>query len=157
MSAFEILKIHSAEEKSVVCDEILRSLPDWFGIESAIHNYVIDVKTMDTWVARIDGLPIGFIAVKKHNQFTAEIHVMGILKNYHRQDIGTQMMTVAEEALKKEQFVFLSVKTLSESHPDLHYAKTRAFYLRNGFLPIEEFKTLWGEANPCLLLMKSLK
>lgn len=25
-----------------------------------------------------------------------------------------------------------------------------------GFVPVEEFKTLWGEHNPCLLLIKSL-
>ena len=50
----------------------------------------------------------------------------------------------------------LQVKTLSESHPDAGYAKTRAFYRAMGFHPLEEFKTLWGEANPCLLMVKKL-
>jgi len=25
-----------------------------------------------------------------------------------------------------------------------------------GFRPVEEFKTLWGEAHPCLLMIKAL-
>lgn len=50
----------------------------------------------------------------------------------------------------------LSVKTLSESRPDEEYDRTRQFYLGIGFIPIEEFKTLWGEHNPCLLLIKEI-
>jgi hypothetical protein len=44
----------------------------------------------------------------------------------------------------------LTVKTLSPSRPDPNYAGTRRFYEAVGFLPIEEFPTLWGANNPCL-------
>ena len=36
--------IFTEEEKSQICENILRSLPQWFGIESAIIDYVNDVK-----------------------------------------------------------------------------------------------------------------
>ncbi len=151
-----IRQIDLPEEKSRICNEILRSLPNWFGIESAIVDYVNDVKNMDTWIAEIDGAVVGFISINKHNPHTAEIHVMGIKVEHHHKHIGSQLVKVAEDSLAKEGFSFLSVKTLSESREDENYAKTRKFYLKNGFLPVEEFKTLWGEDNPCLFLVKPI-
>lgn len=148
--------ICTPEEKSKVSNDILRSLPQWFGIESAILDYVNDVKSMDTWIAEINGDAIGFISINKHNPHTAEIHVMGIKEPYHQKQIGSQLVKLAEDCLSKEGFSFLSVKTLSESREDENYAKTRKFYLKNGFLPVEEFKTLWGEDNPCLFLVKAI-
>ena len=37
-----------------------------------------------------------------------------------------------------------------------NYDKTRKFYLKYGFTPVEEFKSLWGEHNPCLMMVKIL-
>ena len=48
------------------------------------------------------------------------------------------------------------VKTLSATHPDVHYARTREFYLSIGFIELEEFPELWGSANPCLLMVKAI-
>ncbi len=149
-------KIFSADEKSKICNDVLRSLPQWFGIESAIVEYVNDVKNMDTWIAEIDNAAVGFLSLKKHNAHTAEIHVMGIKKPYHKMKIGTHLIKIAEEELAKDGYSYLSVKTLSESRVDENYEKTRKFYLKIGFLPVEEFKTLWGEDNPCLFLIKSI-
>ncbi|MEK6774859.1 MAG: hypothetical protein AABY64_13025 [Bdellovibrionota bacterium] len=61
-----------------------------------------------------------------------------------------------ENDLRKEGVKFLTVKTLSESRPNKEYNQTRNFYLKVGFTPLEEFKTLWGDANPCVLLVKNL-
>lgn len=49
----------------------------------------------------------------------------------------------------------LQVKTLGASHPDAGYARTRHFYERWGFLPLEE-TALWGEGTPCLIMVKPL-
>jgi ribosomal protein S18 acetylase RimI-like enzyme len=48
----------------------------------------------------------------------------------------------------------MQVKTLGPSRPDEHYAKTRAFYEALGFRPLEEFKQIWDENNPCLVMVK---
>ena len=66
------------------------------------------------------------------------------------------MLCRAERHLGKRGFEYLQVKTLSERHPDLNYARTRAFYSAMGFRPLEEFPELWGEKNPCLQMIKSL-
>jgi hypothetical protein len=48
------------------------------------------------------------------------------------------------------------VKTLGPSHPDVHYARTRSFYEALGFIGLEETTAFWGEANPCLIMVKAL-
>lgn len=145
------------QNKSEVCEKILRSLPQWFGIESAILDYIKDVEKMPMLVAKSDSEIVGFLSLNLHNRYTAEIHVMGILPQFHRKKIGKQLVEAADSYLGNSGYRYLSVKTLSESRPNEEYDRTRNFYYGVGFLPIEEFKTLWGEHNPCLLLIKSLQ
>ncbi len=144
------------KSKSEICEKILRSLPKWFGIESAILDYIKDVQDMPMLVAKNDSGVKGFLALNRHNKYTAEVHVMGILPQFHRQKIGQQMILHAEEYLRQKGYQYLTVKTLSESRSNEEYDRTRKFYLGVGFLPVEEFKTLWGEHNPCLLLIKNV-
>jgi heme-degrading monooxygenase HmoA/GNAT superfamily N-acetyltransferase len=151
----KIVQLHDSKEKSRICEKVLRSLPDWFGIESAILDYIKDVQTMETWVA-IESDAVGFISLNKHNQQTAEIHVIGLLPEFHGKKVGSELIRAAEESLLSQGFKFLTVKTLSESCPDVNYDKTRKFYLKSGFIPFEEFKTLWGAHNPCLMMAKAL-
>lgn len=143
-------------DKERICEQILRALPEWFGIESAILDYRAQLASQHMWVARIGAHPIGFIALKDHNEFTSEISVMGLYQEFHRLGIGRRLLLVAEGFLKEQQKTYLTVKTLGSSHPCSYYQKTRDFYRRNRFLPLEELKTLWGEENPCLFLVKSL-
>jgi hypothetical protein len=49
------------------------------------------------------------------------------------------------------------VKTLDESAEYEPYNKTRAFYQKMGFIPLEVFTTFWNEENPCLFMAKYLK
>lgn len=156
MENMKIIKIDDQNLKSEICESILRSLPLWFGIESAILDYINDVKSMETWAVAVDGQFVGFASINKHFAKSAEIHVMGIRPEFHGKGIGHNLIQVIEKDLRKQEFKFLTVKTLSESRPNKEYDLTRKFYLKVGFLPLEEFKTLWGEANPCLLLAKSL-
>lgn len=156
-NTYKIIQIENPEEKSQICEKILRSLPSWFGIESAIVDYIKDVQRMDTWLAMDQQKAIGFVSLNKHNPKAAEVHVMGILEEYHRQQLGHQLLWQAETSLFKQGFKYLTVKTLSPSREDENYARTRQFYLGYGFTPIEEFKTLWGEHNPCLMLVKNVE
>lgn len=148
--------VEKPSERGAICEKILRALPEWFGIESAILDYIRDVQTMDTWIASEGEEPVGYISIKKHNNVTAEVHVMGVLSKYHRNGVGRSLLQEAEIQLRLAGFKFLTVKTLSESRPNKEYELTRKFYLSTGFEPVEEFKTLWGEHNPCLQLIKSI-
>jgi catechol 2,3-dioxygenase-like lactoylglutathione lyase family enzyme/ribosomal protein S18 acetylase RimI-like enzyme len=144
------------QNKSEICERIIRALPQWFGIESAILDYAKDVESMPMLIATIDSEVVGFLSLNKHTKKTAEIHVMGVLEKYHRQKVGKRLVEAAEKYLVQKEFEFLSVKTLSESRPNQEYDRTRNFYLAMGFVPLEEFKSLWGDHNPCLFLIKPL-
>lgn len=152
----EIKKTEVSRQKEHICDTILRALPEWFGIESAIADYVRDTSSMAFWAAFDKDIPVGFVALKEHNAYTAEIYTMGILKDYHRQGIGRQLIQHCESFCTEKGIEYLTVKTLDESREDLSYAKTRSFYESVGFRPLEVFPLLWGKDNPCLFLAKYL-
>jgi ribosomal protein S18 acetylase RimI-like enzyme len=138
------------------CEPILRSLPDWFGIEEAVIQYVQEIDGLPTWLASVGNETAGFLTIKQHNPFAAEILVMGVRRSHQRHGAGRALVLAAEQELRQQGVQFLQVKTLSASHPDENYARTRAFYFAVGFRPLEEIASLWGPANPCLLMVKSL-
>jgi hypothetical protein len=68
--------------------------------------------------------------------------------------IGGAMLRHTEATLAGAGVEFLQVKTLSASHPDEGYDKTRAFYRAHGFRALQEFPDLWGPRNPALQMVK---
>jgi len=150
----DVREVFNAEEKSDVCNAILRALPDWFGVEESIVDYVRQVRDLPFYVAFDGNKAVGFVAVKPHTPFASEICVMGILDEYHRQGIGKKLIACCEHYCKENKMEFLTVKTLAESHKSKSYEKTRLFYLSAGFKPLEVFPLLWDEYNPCLLMVK---
>ena len=152
----KIIKIKKKAERSRICKDIIESLPDWFGIESSNHEYIKGSANTDFYAAYMFDKVVGFFSVISHFPQTSEIYVCGILPDFHRLGIGRKLILIVEEDLRKNKKKFLTVKTLSSSHSDKGYAKTREFYKACGFLPVEEFKELWGKENPCLFLVKPL-
>lgn len=144
-----IRQIIDQAEKSIICNNILKSLPNWFGIESSIADYREKVKEQQFYAAFENDKPIGFAALKIHNPYTAEVYVMGILEEFHKQGIGKELMNHCVEFSAEKEMEFLTVKTLDKSRESKSYEKTRLFYEAMGFKPLEVFPLLWGEANPC--------
>ncbi|MCY4112966.1 MAG: GNAT family N-acetyltransferase [Chloroflexi bacterium] len=135
---------------------VLRALPDWFGIEKALLNYECTIDDLPTFVAHgSDGVG-GFLSVTRHFARSAEIYVMGVAPERRRQGIGRRLLESAEAWLRDEGVTMLHVKTLGPSRPSAAYRQTRAFYEAMGFVPIEEFSTLWNEENPAPLFVKQL-
>jgi ribosomal protein S18 acetylase RimI-like enzyme len=142
--------------QAAICAPILAALPEWFGIEEANRQYTRDIEQLPTLLASCEGETVGFLTLREHSEYAAEIHVMGVKPERHRQGVGRALVEEAERQLSQRGFEYLQVKTLSAIHPDRNYARTRAFYQAMGFCPLEEFPALWGEANPCLQLIKGL-
>lgn len=156
LKSYTLKTILDKNEKTNITNHILRKLPEWFGIEESIIEYINGVKDTDFYVAYDSNIPIGFISIKANNKFTAEVYVLGVLKEYHNQGIGKKLLQKAEEILKDNKYKFIMVKTLGESHPDVHYKNTRKFYSKVGFYPLEEIKEIWGKENPCLIMVKDI-
>lgn len=139
-------------------ERLLRSLPQWFGIEHSLREYVEDARRLPTYVARdrSAGAVVGVLLVNRHFPAAAEVHLMAVDPAWHRQGVGRALLRFAEAELAADGVRFLQVKTLGESREDEYYARTRRFYLAQQFTPLEEFRDLWDEGNPCLLLVKTL-
>ena len=97
-----------------------------------------------------------FLALKVHNDTAAEIYVIGVLPEHHHHGIGTALVEDAENLLRAMGVEYLQVKTLGPSEPSEHYAATRRFYESRAFRPLEELTAIWGEENPCLIMVKRL-
>ena len=88
------------------CENILRSLPDWFGIEESLVQYVKDADVMPTMLAKDKDDVIGFLIIKRHFSDSAEIHCMGILPQYHRKGTGKLLIKELEKYLEDEGVKF---------------------------------------------------
>lgn len=152
----EIREIATAGEKQRIARFILESLPDWFGIPEAREEY-IGKSASRPFFAAFDGeRAIGFLCLAETGKDTAELYVMGVLKEYHRHGVGKALFTTAKRRAKELGYSFLQVKTVQMGkYPE--YDATNRFYLALGFCEFEVFPTLWDEWNPCQIYVMSLK
>lgn len=152
----KIREIADLELKTRVTLSIMNALPDWFSPpEDIIHKSRVH-RDFPFFVAYDENRAIGFLALKIHNEYTADVYTLGVLKEYHRQGIGRQLIDACTSYCRSKGFQFLTVKTLDESASYEPYNGTRYFYLSQGFVPLEVFTTIWNEENPCLFLAKVL-
>ena len=114
--------------QSSVCVPILRALPEWFGIEKAILDYEQEIEQLPTFLARSGGSVTGFLSLKQHNPFSAEIYVMAVRPEAQRFGMGRALLQAAETHALNLGVEYLQVKTLGPSRLDEGYARTRSFY-----------------------------
>ena len=138
------------------CEAIMRALPDWFGLEEGIVEARGCLETQDGFVAEEDGEVLGFLTCAAELPESAEITWMAVAAGAHRRGIGRALVEAMVSKARDEGRELLLVKTLADTDPSPAYAMTRAFYRRMGFRPLAVLPDLWGPANPCLLMVRSL-
>ena len=149
------MRVHDSGSGEV-CRTVLATLPTWFGVPESVEDYVARAEANPTVVATVEGEDVGLLTLELHSPYAAEVYVMGVRPEHHRQGIGRQMLGVAEAWLRERDVEYLQVKTLSPRHPDPGYELTRAFYFAVGFRPLEEFPDFWQPQNPALQMVKAL-
>jgi GNAT superfamily N-acetyltransferase len=140
---------------SARCEQIMRSLPEWFGIESSIVAYAQAVTRLESYLAVDDTTLAGFITIASRSDVASEIHALAVARPFHGTGAGRVLIEHVERLVSARGMEYLQVKTLGPSRPNEHYARTRGFYDRMGFRPLEENR-LWGDVNPCLIMVKHL-
>jgi XTP/dITP diphosphohydrolase len=143
-------------DKPRICENILRTLPDWFGIESALLQFVREAAELPMFVAVEATASVGFITLRQHGASAWEIHAIGVRPDHHRRGLGRRLLEEGERWLRSRSAEFLTVKTLSASAESEPYERTRAYYSAMGFRPLMELPTLWSAENPCLVMIKPL-
>lgn len=152
------MRIEGTDPRPEVVEDLLRGLPEWFGIEEAVTDYVTRSAALPTYTASLDGGPVGVLVLEQHSDAVAEMYVLAVDRSAHRRGIGRALVAAAEADLARAGTAYLQVKTLGPSHPSPEYAATRDFYTALGYHGLEELPadTLWP-GNPCLLLVKHLR
>jgi GNAT superfamily N-acetyltransferase len=143
-------------DRQAECEAVLRSLPEWFGIEESLLMYARDSALMPTFGVEDEAGLAGFITLRQHFPDAWEIHCIAVKASSRKQGFGTLLLTHAEKWLDSRDVRFLQVKTIAASHASAHYEQTRAFYLARGYTPLEVFPTIWHPSNPALQLIKAL-
>jgi GNAT superfamily N-acetyltransferase len=157
MAASGALEIrHQLVGSADTCRSILGALPTWFGNPASVEDYVATAETSPTAIASLGSRDVGLLTLVRHSPYAAEIYVMGVRPEHHRQGVGRALLAAAEAQLAMDNVEFLQVKTLAPSKPDEGYDNTRKFYLASGFRPLEEFPDLWDADNPALQMIKSI-
>lgn len=143
--------------RSEIARAILADLPAWFGIPEATEQYIAAAARLPMLACSVDGEIAGFLSLKREGRAAWEIHVMGVRRRRQRRGIGRALVQAAETYVGARGGRFLTVKTLAPAARSRAYARTRRFYRAMGFVGVETFPTLWGEGNPCLLMIKPLR
>ncbi len=145
--------IGPSTSSSAHVERILRSLPQWFGIEASLRQYVSDSARHPTFVAIADE-PVAFMTVRQQFPRSWELHCIAVEAAHRDKGIGRLLHRHVEAWLAERQVDVLQVKTLAPSHPSAEYALTRGFYEHLGYCPVEVFPQLWGDHLPVLQLVK---
>jgi ribosomal protein S18 acetylase RimI-like enzyme len=152
----KLIDVVAPKVKGEICFDIINQLPEWFGISDANKAYAKQVQSEDFLAMTVNEKAIGFISVKKHNEKSAEITVMGILEAFHANGFGRILVNEMAARMKNEGVQFMTVKTLADTRECPSYEKTRRFYNSMGFVELEIINEIWGDDNPCAYMVKAL-
>ena len=151
-----IEQIKDKETKKVVARKILEALRDWFEVDESREKYIEESADQIFLAAKEGDDYVGFLCLKETGKDTAELDVMGVMKEYHRKGVGRELVLKAKETAAQAGYSFLQVKTVQMGRYE-EYDRTNRFYLALGFKEFEVFPLLWDEANPCQVYVMSLR
>jgi ribosomal protein S18 acetylase RimI-like enzyme len=100
---------------------------------------------------------VGFVAFKELNDEAIDLAWIAVEPEAQGESIGTSLVEEGLNLLPKK-YILCETKTLSEIDPDPQYVRTRNFYKKLGFIPLETINPYpgWGNDNPCQIFVKIL-
>jgi ribosomal protein S18 acetylase RimI-like enzyme len=142
-------------EDSFSAYEIAKQLPDFFDARG-LEQIKTDTQSHELFGAFDENKMLGFVVYKEINPETIEMAWIGVSPDAQTKGVGTKLV---EESLGKfsSKYKVCEVKTLSEIDSYGPYKKTREFYKKLNFIPIETISPYpgWGD-NPCQIFVRFL-
>lgn len=151
---FVIKEVKDEDQKMAVVAEVLKNLPEWFGIPESAQAYIEGAKDLRVWAAYQESDIVGFISLSYSSEDCAEIDCLGVKKSFQGQGIGSRLLLTLESETAKT-VDYLQVKTVAEGS-NKNYDRTNVFYRSVGFKKLEIFPQLWDPQNPCQILIKKI-
>jgi GNAT superfamily N-acetyltransferase len=135
---------------------IVASLPDYFtGSGMAVLDS--DIQSGELYGAFMGDRLVGFALYKELNPESVELAWLAVEREYWSRGIGTKLVRESLGHLRLH-YRACEVKTLAATVADAGYARTRRFYAKLGFIPIEVIDPYpgWEPGNPCQILVRFL-
>ncbi|MDE0043030.1 MAG: GNAT family N-acetyltransferase [Candidatus Poribacteria bacterium] len=119
---------------------VAEDLPEWFDETARTKSIPIDIRHQEGFVAVSGQRVVGFLTL-----FTAEgrLHIgwLAVARDFHRQGIGTRLLTAAEIRARELGIDEFATYTLGDSVDYEPYDLTRNFYRKHGFSVYKRSRT----------------
>ena len=89
---FTIEEVKDEDQKMAVVDEVLKDLPEWFGIPESTQAYIEGAKDLQVWAAYQESDLTGFVSLYSSSEECAEIDSLGVTKAKQGRGIGSHLL-----------------------------------------------------------------
>lgn len=101
-------------EKKAAARQVLEALPAWFAYSAPRERYIEEAGDQAVFAAFGPAGLLGILAMEPCTQSSAEIAVMGVLPQFHRQGVGRRLVEACQTTCRQRGMEFLLVKTSSD-------------------------------------------
>jgi GNAT superfamily N-acetyltransferase len=132
------------------------ALPDYFNA-AGLEHMKADLASGELYGAFTENELIGFAVYKELNPRAVELAWLAVRREHWSCGVGTRLVTASLGHLPS-RYEACQVKTLAATVPSPGYERTRRFYVKLGFVPLEIIDPYpgWGPRNPCQLMVLCL-
>ena len=89
---FTIEEVKDEDQKMAVVDEVLKDLPEWFGIPESTQAYIEGAKDLQVWAAFQESDLLGFVSLSYSSEDCAEIDCLGVKKLIKVEELGVNCL-----------------------------------------------------------------
>ena len=89
---FTIEEVKDEDQKMAVVDEVLKDLPEWFGIPESTQAYIEGAKDLQVWAAYQESDLLGFVSLSYSSEDCAEIDCLGVKKLIKVEELGVNCL-----------------------------------------------------------------
>ena len=89
---FTIEEVKDEDKKMAVVAEVLKDLPEWFGIPESTQAYIEGAKDLQVWVAYQESELTGFVSLSYSSEECAEIDCLGVKKLIKVEELGVNCL-----------------------------------------------------------------
>ena len=89
---FTIEEIKDEDQKMSVVAEVLKDLPEWFGIPESTQAYIEGAKDLQVWAAYQESDLTGFVSLSYSSEECAEIDCLGVKKLIKVEELGVNCL-----------------------------------------------------------------
>ena len=89
---FVIEAVKDEDQKMAVVAEVLKDLPEWFGIPESTQAYIEGAKDLQVWATFQESNLLGFVSLSYSSEDCAEIDCLGVKKLIKVEELGVNCL-----------------------------------------------------------------